>query len=54
LQSAEASISVDSLHTVRAALIGIDKAPDNGKGAVWEDDTEVCGVIVEICYGVTG
>jgi hypothetical protein len=48
LQSAEASVSVDGLHTVRTTLIGIYKAPDNGKGTVWEADAGVDRVCVEV------
>jgi hypothetical protein len=45
---------MDTLHTVHAALIGIQDTPDNGKRAVWKDDARVYGIVLEICYGVTG
>jgi hypothetical protein len=45
---------VDTLNTKHTTIIDIQKTPDDSERAIWEDDTAVCGVIVEICYGVTG
>jgi hypothetical protein len=45
---------VDTLNTKHTTIIDIQKTPDDSERAIWEDDTAVYGVIVEICYGVTG
>jgi hypothetical protein len=45
---------VDTLNTKHTNIIHIQKTPDDSERAIWEDDTAVYGVLVEICYGVAG
>jgi hypothetical protein len=45
---------MDALHTVYAALIDLQDRPHDRQRAVWKDDARVYGIVVEICYGVTG
>jgi hypothetical protein len=45
---------MDTLHTENTASIVIQEAPYNRQRAIWKDDARVYGIVVEICYGVTG
>jgi hypothetical protein len=39
---------MDALHTVHAALVGVQEAPDQSKGTVWEANTGAYGVVMKV------
>jgi hypothetical protein len=45
---------MDALHPINATLIGLQDTPYDRQRAIRQNNARVYGIVVKICYGVTG